>query len=142
MALPTPLSKIVALLPGPIVAWVNSWIDLLGNTILVHFAWQESADATALFIVVIAVVIIGLTCTNLKSITLRVLSWCSTGVAGLALVTCLALRYIVSSPGDGERIAFLRDDVWQYSYVALIVFSMVSLTFAILSYFSDPSPAK
>ena len=124
-------------MPAPIVAWANSYIDLLGNTILSHYEWQEKADATAVYVVVVSVVVVGITFAKLPQLTLKWMTWCSLGLAAIAFFSCIYLRHLVSSPGDGKQIVYLRDGLWQYSYIALIVLSMLALTFAILSWRSS-----
>jgi hypothetical protein len=111
------LFKVVgACIPGPIVLWLNAWLDLFSGTALTHPKWEHEAHlwAAAIGSFVSLVVVLFLRRTAQKR--LRVLGIIAFAVTLIAFAVCTRYWLLLGEPMEATRALQLQDR-WEIAFV-------------------------
>jgi hypothetical protein len=118
------------MVPGPFVAWVNSFLALFDKiTLIANPAWTDADDNALAVSVPLVMISVFVSAGRHRPWFARPIRYSLRGAAALAL-TCFAIRMFLSIPGTGPTWGGPLEDVWETAYVALIVVITLAITFA------------
>jgi hypothetical protein len=107
---------VAACVPGPIVLWLNAWLDLFSGTALSHPKWEHGAHlwAAAIGSFVSMVIVLFLRRTAQKH--LKVLGIIAFAVALLSFAGCVRYWLLLGQPMEASRALQLQDR-WEIAFV-------------------------
>jgi hypothetical protein len=107
---------VAACVPGPIVLWLNAWLDLFSGTALSHPKWEHEAHlwAAAIGSFVSLVVVLFLRRTAQKR--LKILGMIAFAVALLAFAFCAKYWLLLGEGMEASRALQLQDR-WEIAFV-------------------------
>jgi hypothetical protein len=130
---PRPVWKtLLAIVPGPFVAWVNSYLELFDRTTLIaNPAWTDANDNALAASVPLVIISVFASDGRHRPWFARPLRYSIWGAAGLTLIS-FVLRILLSIPGIDPVPGDVLSHIWKTLYVALIVVITLAITFAVL----------
>lgn len=123
------MKKIAAIVPGPAVAFIGQWFDLFLNSPLTYPQWQNDAAKIALGIGAFVAIV---SCLILKSAPKGLLLGLTLGGLALTLILlggCLWIHFHLGPPTPSIPDVRWWQDIWEYVYIAAMVFLVATITF-------------
>jgi len=126
------LKEIIAVVPGPLLAWVNGWIHVFEGTFLVRPGSGPSLDSTGAAIATVASIVIAYLCRHVRSTFLIFGSLGCAVVSIGAFIAILWIRGTLSEPAPRQVVEswYYR---WDVIYIGFLVFVVLTILLAIMS---------
>jgi len=129
------LKRIIRVVPGPAVAYAQSWVSLLASTHFANPEWSVSAENDGVALGAIIMVGTALISTDQPSRLLKIVARCLFGITLLLFVSCRFMYFLLGPPEPGTHAlnATRWNEVWSLLYTAAIVSLIATISLAVLS---------
>lgn len=119
--------RIAALLPAPIMAWLNKWLGLLEGTGLSHPHWRQQANNITLAISVLLVLVLFVVFRRTTEQALKKIVLAAFVLSIVALAACVLMKRWTAAAMTMIDIEMYKS-YWQLSYVVMAVVWLAAVT--------------
>jgi hypothetical protein len=129
---------IVAVVPGPILAWINSYIAIFNGSILVRQYSETTLNVTAAALGTVVTIVLAQVFWKTQPRDLVRGSILSLSSAAIAFLIIIVLRGQLRQALPEKEVDILYY-IWDIAYVLMLILIVVAILLAIMSYLNRPS---
>jgi hypothetical protein len=121
------MKKILTIVPGPVIAWVNAWKGIFTDSGIFPIGDTSSPDVTAAALSTIFVVFLWYAFSKSSGRTQLITSVAAGSLAVLSVVVIFYCRHVLSYEGKKEFVLLVRD-AWYYTYIFFIICTSIAIS--------------